>query len=564
MLVLDNVDDITVVNGYLPDINKGGHILITSRDPNTTGIPAQGLEVGLLLEDDAADLLLLRTNLPVDDNEFRSEALKVVTELGFLALAVEQAAAYIREYLKDIFKFMEVYSTYRTEILKQRPSGNWEYPREVATTWLLSFKQVKDINVDAAHLLQLLAFLNPDGILIEFLDAGKEGLSDSLNKLISDPFAFSKASGELERFSLIRRAEYGQIISIHRLVQSVIKDALTEDDRIDTTEMVVKFFLAAFPEFEPDKRQLCRLFQDQIVGPSMALDVETVDVTNVWHRVGLFLLQDGKYHDGGRFFLKELEMLTKLADAENRFQLDAMQCLAIIYRLRGQFNDAAELIEKTVRLRENFFGAEHVDTLSSKYELAIVYSQLGRKPEALSLLENVLKVRQRLLGPDHLHTLDTTTALALLYLDLGQSQTAIEIQEGIVNAGHRILGAEHPDTLIYTYNLAICYEMMEQLERAEELYKLCLERMKRILGPDHPDTLNTSGSLALVYHKLGRSKEAMERFETVLKKCQTIFGMQDYLTLGTMKSLLYVYRDMDRFEEAEILEAQLSKLEGNN
>jgi hypothetical protein len=77
---------------------------------------------------------------------------------------------------------MEVYSTYRTEIIKQRPNGNWEYPRKVATTWLLTSKQVKDRNVDAAHLLQLLAFLDPDGILIEFLGAGKEGLSDSLNK----------------------------------------------------------------------------------------------------------------------------------------------------------------------------------------------------------------------------------------------------------------------------------------------------------------------------------------------------------------------------------------------
>ena len=291
LLILDNVDDITVVNGYLPDINKGGHTLITSRDSNATGIPAQGLEVGLLSEEESADLILLRADLAADNDKFRTEALKIVAELGFLALAIEQAAAYIREYLKDIFKFMEVYAKYRTEILKQRPSGNWEYPREVATTWLLSFKQVKDRNIDAAQLLQLFAFLNPDGILIEFLEAGKEGLPDSLNNLIGDPFAFSKALGELERFSLIRRAEYGQIISIHRLVQSVIKDALTEDGRRDATDMVVKFFLAALPYFEPDKRQLCRLFQDQIVGPSIALNVQTVDGTQVLQRVGRFLLR---------------------------------------------------------------------------------------------------------------------------------------------------------------------------------------------------------------------------------------------------------------------------------
>ena len=97
LLVLNNVDDITVVNAYLPDINKGGHTLINSRDPNATGIPAQCLEVRLLSEEEATDLILLRANLLIDNENFPLEALKVVTELGFLALAVEPVAAYIRE-----------------------------------------------------------------------------------------------------------------------------------------------------------------------------------------------------------------------------------------------------------------------------------------------------------------------------------------------------------------------------------------------------------------------------------------------------------------------------------
>jgi hypothetical protein len=90
----------------------------------------------------------------------------------------------------------------------------------------------------------------------------------------------------------------------------------------------------AFPDFEPDKRQLYRLFQDQIVGSSMPLNVETVDVTIVFPRVGLFFLED-KYYDGERFFLKELEMLMKLLDTEDRLKLITMHNLAIIHQIRG-------------------------------------------------------------------------------------------------------------------------------------------------------------------------------------------------------------------------------------
>ena len=174
LLVLDNVDDISIVN-YLPDVAPGeGHILLTTRDPSTTGIPAHGLEVEVFEPQTAANLLLLRADL--DDNndvEINSEALKIVKELGFLALAIEQAAAYIRESLKDIFKFIAVYSANRDKLLAHRPRQNWAYEHVVATTWSLSFEGVKSRNASAAQLLNLFAFLNPDEILLEFLEVGK-------------------------------------------------------------------------------------------------------------------------------------------------------------------------------------------------------------------------------------------------------------------------------------------------------------------------------------------------------------------------------------------------------
>ena len=141
LLVIDNIDDISVVNGYLPDlVTGGGHLLLTTRDPNATGISARGLEVEVFDRQTAADMLLLRTNQTDNSNkEIRSEAVKIVKELGFLALAIEQAAAYIRESVKDIFRFLPVYFINREKVLAQRPRGDWPYPYVVATTWSLSF-----------------------------------------------------------------------------------------------------------------------------------------------------------------------------------------------------------------------------------------------------------------------------------------------------------------------------------------------------------------------------------------------------------------------------------------
>jgi hypothetical protein len=254
LLVLDNVDDVSVVHGYLPELNSGeGHVLITTRNRDVTGIPAEGLEVGVFESQAAADMLLLRSKLSDTANaEMRLEAVKIVSELGFLALAIEQAAAFIRESLKDIFKFLVVYSANRKEMLTRRPRQNWAYEYVVSTTWLLSFEALKKANPNAAQLLNLFGFLNPDEILIEFLEVGKDGLPEPLKSLVGNLLKLNEALGELEQLSLIRRPGDGRIVSIHRLVQAVIRDNLQDEDKQRFMEMVVTLFLCAFSKFEQD------------------------------------------------------------------------------------------------------------------------------------------------------------------------------------------------------------------------------------------------------------------------------------------------------------------------
>jgi len=43
LMVLDNLDDITIVKGYLSERGADQHTLISTRNPNAHGIPARGL-----------------------------------------------------------------------------------------------------------------------------------------------------------------------------------------------------------------------------------------------------------------------------------------------------------------------------------------------------------------------------------------------------------------------------------------------------------------------------------------------------------------------------------------
>ena len=402
LLVLDNLDDIFVVQDCLPDSSSVGHVLITSRDPNSTGIPAQALKVDVFSKEEATELLLLRADLADNTcDRVESEADKIVIELGCLALAIEQAAAYIRERLKDIFKFLAVYKEHRKFILAKRPRQIWGYPKEVATTWLLSFAAIKEMNSNSALLLNLFAFLNPDEILVEFLKAGSESLPQPLKTVISDAVEFSEALGDLEQFSLISRSNDGEMISIHRLVQAVLKDNLEPEDRLKLMEMVVELLISAFPMFEEGNRRKCRHFQFQVIGPLLSLvefGYETTNVAAILLRVGIFLYAEGKFLDGERLQDKAVGINTAIFGCEDVRTLTARNNLAETYGALGRTKDAAALHEKVLEVRQRTLGDEHPDTLTSMNNLAETYGALGRTKDAAALHEKVLEVSTKDVG----------------------------------------------------------------------------------------------------------------------------------------------------------------------
>ena len=105
---------------------------------------------------------------------------------------------------------------------------------------------------EAARLLHLFAFLNPDKILLEFLQAGSRALDENLQAVVTNSLLLDKSLSILQRFSIIKRDHQGPAIQIHRLVQDVIQLSMTEQDRLNWWDTVGKICLEAFPPVAPN------------------------------------------------------------------------------------------------------------------------------------------------------------------------------------------------------------------------------------------------------------------------------------------------------------------------
>ena len=493
LLAVDNLDDLDVLTVENPNsrfllLPSTGqpqrHTLITSRNRYADGIPAQGMEVNKF--DQGASLALLYEASKVAQSSDPTEgqaAVKIVEDLDHLPLAIDQAAAYVREVAKKFTTFLADYAKYRQDVIDWTPQGIRPYPRTVATTWHMSFAAISDNDPRVMELLRLLSFLNPDGILIEFLQNGADGLPDDLQEIISHRIKFRKALFELERFSLVKRtadSEGHEMLVIHRLVQAVVKEQMSEDDWTASCNIMIEICRRSFPyEVTNETRATCRLYQNQVVLPLSQLeDVYTIGLASIMNHVSLFLNADGKPRETEILQKRALDINVRILGLEHPDTLTSMNKLASTYGDQGRTGEAVALQEEVLEKRTQILGLEHPDTLTSMNNLALTYSHQGRTGEAAALQEEVLEKRRQILGLEHPDTLRSMNNLAATYRDQGRTGEAAALQEVALEKRRQILGWEHPDTWVSMANLAIMYQDQGRMTDAAALEEM-LERATR-------------------------------------------------------------------------------------
>ena len=182
VMVFDNADNLTPeeLEEFFPS-GLGGNILITSRNSGLRHLTLHenSLEVKEMEENEAISLLLKAACLDESQEDLQVEACKIVNELFYIPLAIDQAGAFIAFGDRDIRDYLDEYSQSRERLLSYPAfKGASKYNRSVYGTWELSFKEIQqraksddsqraEAAKSAMFLLATFAFLHFDGITEE-------------------------------------------------------------------------------------------------------------------------------------------------------------------------------------------------------------------------------------------------------------------------------------------------------------------------------------------------------------------------------------------------------------
>ncbi len=179
LLLVDGADDVDAMSGLWPP-GRHGNILYTSRNPVLKELsPDTVCEVAELEKDEAVELLLDAARLRTyASDEVMRLAEDIVDELGSLALAVNQAGAFMALGECRIHDFLETFKKRRAQLFSVNAYKDAStYEQAVYATWELSYSAIQrksssrarrtseaKVAENAIQLLNMLAFFHYENV----------------------------------------------------------------------------------------------------------------------------------------------------------------------------------------------------------------------------------------------------------------------------------------------------------------------------------------------------------------------------------------------------------------
>ncbi|RYP87831.1 hypothetical protein DL769_000423 [Monosporascus sp. CRB-8-3] len=607
LLVLDNANDPEMdLNSYIPATGNG-HVLITTRNPNAKIYSTIGYFQFRGMDPEEAILLLLNLAYPGSEPRENKDASwnyarLIASELGYLALALKQAAYTIRRQLLPLERYLRSLLGCRKALLS-RPILQASADVNIIATYELPFTGIATKSSieyrDAVDLLHVLAFMHfvsiPEGIFSRSSDSFKASKWSSIRPAaIVEP---RSSQGVGDRILAAAKVLYDHSIISISDIQS------TAHDNVWRTPSSTKLFSLHPAIHQWARERLSNSEQRQWLECTASI---------LAHCVSHNLETSGRAFR--QLLLPHIESCLSLLEIahpklpENLEQCSVIEKFGLVYAENGLWKRARSLQLKVVEFRTKHLGKRHVETIQAQRGLANTYWNLfeiakclevqhqilitnwwtrpawqdwltwppwkpvhipycialddltrslwlaGRRELSLRAGKRAVDGLTNRLGPDDPLALNAMFNLARTYLHIGELEKSYELLEVVLEKRTRFFGTEHPDTLMAMNEMGmnLCAQRV-RLDDAERLVSAALRIRKRILGEEHAYTLWSVNDLSKVYCEAGRYQEAVEMLEEAVPIVRRTLGETHAGMLMTKSNLARAYMLCERWGDARPL-----------
>jgi tetratricopeptide (TPR) repeat protein len=541
LLIIDNVDTskaAQAVQGLLGRLGKG-HVLITARYGNWANVRVMPLDN--MTPEHAVQLLLDTTagkrRVKADDADVAAD---IARDLGFLALALRQAAAYVERNRITLADYRTRLQENRAKVLEWFNKDAMNYPEPVATTWAVTMAELSD---NARDLLGMLSLYAPDPIPVSLLDpTGSEG---------------EEVLAELADYAVITHDNHTPTFTMHPLLQEVTRQRLGDRKDGAMNAAIAALGAAIRGQNPQDVRTWPTLVP---LDPHAAALVARIDATDRRDGLSTLLNQFGMLANG-RADLSRAEAMFRraLAIDEASYGPDHPDVATDLNNLAGVLRDTNRLPEAAVMFRralaidEASYGTDHPEVATDLNNLAGVLQATNRLPEAEAMYRRALAITEASYGPDHPTVSTGLNNLAGVLQATNRLPEAEAMYRRALAITEASYGTDQPTVATGLNNLAGVLKATNRLPEAEAMFRRALAITEASYGTDHPAVANRLSNLAVVLQATNRLPEAEAMFRRALAIDEASYGPDHPLVANRLSNLAVVLQATNRLPEAEAM-----------
>lgn len=585
LLIYDNANSLDEIRRYLPS-SPHGHVLVTSRNPNWHGAASLVITLQAFNRDDSAEFL---TNSSGDSS--REDALELAEKLGDLPLALEQARAYITNRGITIANYLEFLDKHGKQLLAMEESPN--YPRSVATTFAIAMDELSSDNPTAALLASCLSLLAPEPVPAKlFAETDMPAPPDTEHILfqlddatfqlpiILDSFLLAEAQASLRKYAIAQVSD--NQLSMHRMVQSVIRESLSEDQHRSLIEQLICCIERGFRFLTlDDEEHLNHLLHTEVVlQAAEQLGVQGKPLASLANIYGHCLIIQGQFKKGAQysswaatlaekeFGAESPEHLYTLCDVADATSVEdqaagreilgqvlagaevlkqsnprvAVEVLKVrcrcLQEVVGPGQESIQAAEDALEEARNIFEAGRLELVEFLQLAAQAYHRSRDLQPARMYHEEAIAICEAQKGKDDLSVLSNLGCYGQLLSDMGENDSALDVLERSVTISSEQIGERATTTADYLTRLGFARLRIDQVDEAADAFVEAIMILDTASQKIHPLLTDAYYGYSLVFNRRGELKQCRDQLELALNNHEEVFGENSMHSIWLVAELI--------------------------
>lgn len=391
LFIFDNVKIESKISLLLPSM-KQGHVIVTSQNEliehASTHLPLKPLT-----KDESLKLLVRLTGREEDDY-----AVSIIEYFGRLPLSIVHVGAFIRQSNRT---YEQVYHLllYRPADVKKRIGTATSAESSFENLIDMILQELVSVHPESLDFLILLSFLSPDCISLEWFE--KQTEISRLVSVFEDELLYDDVRLALLKFSFINQSDYTSMISMHRLLQSTIRERLSFEEKREWHRQVTSLFnrLMQIQTLTPsDYRKRADLVDHiQALAEYYEEDMKDREFLTLLNNTGHYLNEIAQYAVAFSLFEFVSNHYKRISGIDEASKAKILSNMGLVLKRQNQYQEASVYYSQALRTLEQGNHTETIEFATCLMNAGRLEMDLGHYDQSHDKLLRALDLAEQLL-----------------------------------------------------------------------------------------------------------------------------------------------------------------------